>query len=37
VDRRDEIRDLLLRGFFPNGEEHEMVHHISLPSVPNIP
>src|SRR5215204_6934693 len=29
VDRRDEIRDLLLRGFFPNGEEHEMVHHIS--------
>src|SRR5215210_7751523 len=34
VDRRDKILDLFLRGRFPNGEKHLMVHHNSLPLDP---
>ena len=36
ADRRDEIIDLFLRGSFPNGEKHEMVHHSSVPSLPVV-
>src|SRR5918995_2653654 len=31
TDRRDEIFDLFLRGPFPNGEKHEMIHHSTAP------